>query len=61
MDPEENLKQQYQLSKAIIEALDSNDMNMDHAILEMANALAELVVAYHDWRRKGGFEAIGKN
>jgi oligoribonuclease (3'-5' exoribonuclease) len=59
MDPEENLKTQLLLAKAILESGETGVRNWGAT----AHRLAELVVALNEWIAKGGFlpKAWNKN
>jgi len=54
MDPEANLKEQLALANEIIAIDDSGDDPED--MIEPAARLAELVVAYCEWVKKGGYK-----
>jgi hypothetical protein len=62
MDPEANIHDQVVTAQNIARTWD--DCNADGTLTpsqalyaaEQANKLAELVIALHDWRTKGGFD-----
>lgn len=63
MDPIANLKEQRKISREIISIIDSKTSdngelpNEDaQQIADLANELAELVLALDEWRRSGGFD-----
>jgi hypothetical protein len=53
MDPAANLKEQLELANEIIAIEESGDDPED--MIEPATRLAELVVAYCNWIKKGGY------
>lgn len=62
MDPISNLAEQRDIAQAILCEVDranswKNDYVMDiNCINDLAERLAELVLALDEWRRKGGFD-----
>jgi len=65
MDPEANLREQADIAQEIIELRDeAGDAGHTMAelceISELADRLAELVIAYSTWIKAGGFPATGK-
>jgi hypothetical protein len=59
MDPKVNLKEQIELAKQIIEIEDHNDDDTC-VVADLGLRLAELVLALHEWQRKGGFSPYAK-
>lgn len=61
MDPEANLRQQQRLATAIINLVDQPEADDEAAkvrqceLAQLGSELAELVLAYLNWRRKGGY------
>lgn len=64
MDPNANLRQQLRVAAKVVELVDHPPEDMTSAevqeeLAHLANELAELVVALHEWRKKGGFDPYG--
>ena len=56
MDPEANLKDQEALARFMINILDTEPAITDESgFVTAAEYLAELDIAYCEWRQKGGF------
>jgi len=57
MDPVANIRQQIGIARVILALQDGEwDESTTQAIAENGHALAELVLALDEWRRKGGFD-----
>lgn len=54
MDPDANLERQLELAQEIVDARDAEDPDAEH-LGALADALAEHVLALHDWIASGGF------
>ena len=55
MDPEANLDEQIELAIKMVDLPYAEDIEADAAL-----RLAELVLALHEWRSKGGFDPYSK-
>ncbi len=55
MDPAANLSEQIEIAEEVI-ALADRDEPGERRLAELAERLAELVLALDEWRRRGGFD-----
>jgi hypothetical protein len=58
MDPNVNLERQLDVAREMIALIDGpvvESTDLANALIDLANELAELVIAQHDWITSGGF------
>ncbi len=55
MDPSANLSEQIEIAEEVVALADLDETDTQR-LMELAERLAELVLALDGWRRRGGFD-----